>query len=166
MFSRCFNSLPEPLRFSADEARVGRHFNATSCESCRLLSSIFKCWFLLLDLFNMRYDLGALIFHVFSFGLPMNATQLNKIQLSSEVSVSEPEIQPLIPPVCRRPQILRLPVFRHTIPDPLPSQINHHIKDLCANEHANVVSDDAKQDFVTGVVIRFVGFPIDLLGWC
>ena len=59
-------------------------------------------------------------------------------------------------------QVLGLLVFRHGVPDLLSVTVDHDIEDLCTDEEADVVCNDAQKGFVAGIVIRLVARAIDL----
>lgn len=76
----------------------------------------------------------------------------------------KPKIQPLIPLIRRRRQIVILLLLAHRTPHPLPAAIDQHIEHLGADEEGEIERADADQHLVALPVQRLVLFAVDVGG--
>jgi hypothetical protein len=78
--------------------------------------------------------------------------------------MSKPKIQPLIPLIRRRRQVIQLFLLTHRSPHAIPVRIPFHIIQLSAQVQEDVEHEDGKQDMVAALVARRVVFLVDVGG--
>jgi hypothetical protein len=74
------------------------------------------------------------------------------------------KVQPLIPFISRRGQIIHLLIFTHSIPFPVPLPIPFHVVHLGAQVQEDVEHYEEEQDLVSTFVSRGIIFLVDVGG--
>ena len=74
----------------------------------------------------------------------------------------KPKIQPLIPLILRRGQIVLLLLITHVLPDLIPIRIPLHIVVFNANNYHDIIRQDAQQDLVAPAIQRLVVVAVDV----
>lgn len=75
----------------------------------------------------------------------------------------KPKIQPFIPLILRRPQVVVLLLGTHRIPDPVSRIVPPNVVDLDEDCHDNVPGHKCKENLVSSSIVGFVVLAIDLL---
>lgn len=77
--------------------------------------------------------------------------------------MSKPKVQPFIPLILRRPQIVILFLRTHRIPGPVSRIVPPNVVDLDNDRHDNVPGHKRKKDLVSSSIVGFVVLAIDLM---
>lgn len=105
------------------------------------------------------------VYQHYSTSLPAQGIELALLTLSTTLTyplVSKAKVKPLVAFVCGRPQVLGFLLLGHGIPDLLPPSVDSDVEDLCAREDTKIVRNYAEDDLITGIIVRFIGIPVDL----
>ena len=78
--------------------------------------------------------------------------------------VQEPEVQPLVPLIRGRPDILVLLLGGPTVPDLSLALVSEDVPSLGEREEGQVADNDAEKDAVAPVVVRLVAWLVDVRG--
>ncbi|KAI9733105.1 MAG: hypothetical protein M1834_003652 [Cirrosporium novae-zelandiae] len=74
----------------------------------------------------------------------------------------EPKVQPLIPPIRRRLQILYPLLLRHSVPDPLPISITQDIINFRQKIYDDISTAESQECTVTLAIAGGIGFLVDV----
>lgn len=74
----------------------------------------------------------------------------------------KPKIQPFIPLVLRRPQVIILLLKAHGIPDSVTRLVPPDIITLDEDGHDHVPGNQCKEDLVSSTVVRLIVFAVNL----
>jgi hypothetical protein len=74
----------------------------------------------------------------------------------------EPEVQPLVPFILRRSQIMRLFFMSPSVPNPSPRTILEYVITFSEPEEDEVSGDDTEEDLVSAFVVGSVVGPVDV----